>query len=1199
MAGRAVVDESIVERRLRPVYEWLDLGYTRKAIQECDKVLKKQPSLQCARILRALALLRLGKPDEAENAVAQVVQEGPTDDSTLQVLTIYYREIHDLEKICEIYEEATRKDSKSEELLSQLFMAYVRVANYKKQQLTAMALYKLKPKNPYYFWAVISIVMQARELPAEDSSAKVCLTLAERMVEKFFKEGKLEAEAEVVAYLYILELQNKYTDALDILDSDLADKITQQPANFLQLKRVHYHVSLQHWQEANNICRDLIDTERDNWQHYEGLCSSALKLHAERNIDGDMSVLEGCVKFLRDVLADSIKQHGTKYRAPYLALMQLVYALNDAGLQDLVPKLGVRMEDEMLGYLSRFGSKWCAFSDVRRFFPLIPQESVPALLQQLRDRVVLDDDGFPQDVHMLHSHLTWLQVSRCLQTATAADSTVNHHLQSADELVQLYNNTQHLACQTTATDIRRNDIYVVLASHSVLHALSILTSRSSGQSKSGGYSASCDGHTKQYTNETTQSNKEAMQSTIENTQSSTENNQSTTESNQSTTEPPQSTTESANADIISQHRRDLATASQLLVKLAAILEAAVASSKANFQLKLLLLQVYNMIGASGSCSNCYESLEIKSVQLDTLGNVLALQAVDAAHYNLATSIFSPTNSFFVNAAKDTCEPMMQAYKYGSLTRIPEFGEFRERLEQSVHFSTVTAEQMLLDLTYTCSNHKAAVVILEMQSISPEEDRPAYGSLVDNTDHSVKIAWRCVYSEGTEENSNSNKAQENTAKSNSSSGDTSNGCDSNNSSCGDNSRGCGSSKRACGKRSCACSNPSLTRPAPVVLDELKARTATLRLLGAAYNASKGRGGASNSSKSLTNGTVDHKSSSSISSKGVEQLTVVLAELQHILAHKQNTDTTDPSSSLATDCTTLGCSRTVGSYLRGGYVQCILEHATLLLHMHQSYRITDNSNSKKNSNRENSQVSLCEASLLRLFTAASTQLKILNCTAATASISNTMALHTLHHTLQTVGIVFVLLGFSSTVMRGSRAAGGGKKNRKKKDSPAQVESVKEFLRYVRWIESRLESLSCALTVKLETAKTNSRNNVASLYSSVSTCFTDALNGEWDVAHVTPPTPDAIDVDMAQLTITDRLTNGVDNKKKKNMLKNFPAGAAAAPPQDLTKTEMSVDSLDARKPDFVKICLIIDSSYQESLANLKNSVAAKLKYVSSLKL
>lgn len=60
-----------------------------------------------------------------------------------------------------MYENATAKDAGNEELLSQLFMSYVRVGFYKKQQQTALQLYKVKPKNPYYFWAVMSVVLQA------------------------------------------------------------------------------------------------------------------------------------------------------------------------------------------------------------------------------------------------------------------------------------------------------------------------------------------------------------------------------------------------------------------------------------------------------------------------------------------------------------------------------------------------------------------------------------------------------------------------------------------------------------------------------------------------------------------------------------------------------------------------------------------------------------------------------------------------------------------------------------------------------------------------------------------------------------------------------------------------------------------------------------------------------------------------------
>lgn len=85
------------------------------------------------------------------------------------------------DKISEVYEAAAKADPNNEELLTHLFMSYVRLGDFKKQQRTAMALYKLVPKNPYYFWAVMSIVMQAMQAD-ENIAKRVTLPLAERMV---------------------------------------------------------------------------------------------------------------------------------------------------------------------------------------------------------------------------------------------------------------------------------------------------------------------------------------------------------------------------------------------------------------------------------------------------------------------------------------------------------------------------------------------------------------------------------------------------------------------------------------------------------------------------------------------------------------------------------------------------------------------------------------------------------------------------------------------------------------------------------------------------------------------------------------------------------------------------------------------------------------------------------------------------------
>lgn len=139
----------------------------------------QEPNGLLSQVLKALALVRLGRVEEAQVILKEVQKEEPYEDATLQAMAICFRETHQrkfcsscpcvhtnsyfdfsAELTCQAYESAIKKDPQNEEFLSHLFMSYVRVGDYRKQQLTAMALYKVKSKNPYYFWAVMSILMQ-------------------------------------------------------------------------------------------------------------------------------------------------------------------------------------------------------------------------------------------------------------------------------------------------------------------------------------------------------------------------------------------------------------------------------------------------------------------------------------------------------------------------------------------------------------------------------------------------------------------------------------------------------------------------------------------------------------------------------------------------------------------------------------------------------------------------------------------------------------------------------------------------------------------------------------------------------------------------------------------------------------------------------------------------------------------------------
>lgn len=62
-------------------------------MQEAEKVLRKTPNLQCAKALKALALLQLGKSSECIEILSALKAETPSDNSTLQAMAVCYRDL--------------------------------------------------------------------------------------------------------------------------------------------------------------------------------------------------------------------------------------------------------------------------------------------------------------------------------------------------------------------------------------------------------------------------------------------------------------------------------------------------------------------------------------------------------------------------------------------------------------------------------------------------------------------------------------------------------------------------------------------------------------------------------------------------------------------------------------------------------------------------------------------------------------------------------------------------------------------------------------------------------------------------------------------------------------------------------------------------------------------------------------------------
>ena len=238
----------------------LDNCQNKQALHEAEKVLKKQPNFTCCKVLMALALARLGKEEQATKILDEILlKESPTEDAVLQAMSIAFREMHQTEKICTMYEKASAAEPGNEELLSHLFMAYVRMSDFKKQQRTAMQLFKVQPKNPYYFWAVMSVVLQTREVD-EKTGKTLLLPLAERMIAKMQKEGKIDQEQETHLYLLILKMQGKHKEILEVLEGPMGVKLDAVTSfiNLVPSRKLESLKQLDRFAEINVLCKEML-----------------------------------------------------------------------------------------------------------------------------------------------------------------------------------------------------------------------------------------------------------------------------------------------------------------------------------------------------------------------------------------------------------------------------------------------------------------------------------------------------------------------------------------------------------------------------------------------------------------------------------------------------------------------------------------------------------------------------------------------------------------------------------------------------------------------------------------------------------------------------------------------------------------------------------------------------------------------------
>ncbi|KAG2212015.1 hypothetical protein INT46_001275 [Mucor plumbeus] len=635
------------EKKLRPLYEALDEGQNKMALQHCAKLLKKSPDWPLVKALKALVLVRTGKDDEAFELCEQVKKVIPTDEATLQAITMALKELGKHSVIVELYENAANQQPKNEEFGNHWFMAMVRNNDFKGQQAAAVKLHRVFKQNKYLFWAIMSLALQG------SNGNQLSYVLAERMMGKAMEESRLEEVEHMRLYLLILMDQKKNEQALNLLlDTPLGQKSLRDP----EIRQIKSELLRENkrWDLVLPMSQEALEKENaDDWFHWLAYFEAMDAL-----IDQD-GVIVNAEKLVADSQKAVLKSKLLK-RGPFLAELDLDSRLYKIGKRDEKVIL-----EHIVSYFARFGSKNCAFEDLQSYVSILNVEKSQALIESLKQTIQPASEKSAK-IKNVYRNVNIRKLERFLGLDTVSDK--KQALEMVNELWNEYQEALPLGEGLEKTEMQYGDEFVILASHILL-------------------------------------------------------------------------------DLYNQDHQ-----ASFLIQAICLLETALIKSIYNFQIKLVLVRMYAMIGVYKRPFEIYRTMEIKQIQFDTMLHYFTDRFASLGCVDQLETLLHDGLSIYKSNEVETPEMLVKAYQYGTFSKIQEFIEFRRRLDTSLQHAISRIEILRLDYVHSSFQTKYAVQFFQEQDVSELAYNDAFiAARSDNRDFKVFLNCNAQEKPAAEEN----------------------------------------------------------------------------------------------------------------------------------------------------------------------------------------------------------------------------------------------------------------------------------------------------------------------------------------------------------------------------------------------------------------------------------------------------------------
>lgn len=371
----------------------------------------------------------MGKPDEALsvslNAKELLYSDNifHFDDLTLSTLQIVFQRLDRLDLATSCYEYACTKYPSNLELMMGLFNCYVREYSYVKQQQTALKMYKTVGEERFLLWAVCSIQLQVHFT----SGGVKLLALAEALLKKHINSHSLHEPEALALYISILEQQEKYDAALEVLSGDLGSLLGREEDKLRLQGRLLAQASS--YAAASEIYQKVLESCPDDWEsflHYIGCllehdvnlpkpctgehtcpsCSVDSALSNKTSLSQELveSRLTSALSFVQRLQENNSSDC---VRGPHLANIEIERQRCLNGNSN-----NTKLMEALVKYFHRFGHLFCSASDVEIYLHMLSGNEISELL----DKISGSFDASSVSVNTLGLTITLFKVQELLGT---------------------------------------------------------------------------------------------------------------------------------------------------------------------------------------------------------------------------------------------------------------------------------------------------------------------------------------------------------------------------------------------------------------------------------------------------------------------------------------------------------------------------------------------------------------------------------------------------------------------------------------------------------------------------------------------------------------------------------------------------------------------------------------------------------------